>query len=370
VLASDVLGGTELMVATLVLRSDPEALRQDLAVLDGPGPIAERVRAASRHVASLGGRGGLIAAAWRLGRLLRSSEYDVVNAYGLKASVPARLLVRLLQRRAVFICGVRALHVVESERLDSPKARIGSLVERLLSPMVDVYDANSRAALDRLADLGVDRGRLVHIPNGLDLSFWAPRDRQPDDDPAPLIVCTARFVERKRQQDLLIALAALRASGQRFRAVVAGGGPTLPEMRALAGRLGLESSVDLPGSIGPEAVRSLLAEAAVVCLPSASEGMPGSLMEAMASRVAVVGTDVSGTNELVVDGESGLLVPAYDPPALAAALGTLLTDAETRRRLAAGGRRRMEECFSLDVMLAAKQRLYLQLTGRAPSATG
>ena len=66
----------------------------------------------------------------------------------------------------------------------------------------------------------------------------------------------------------------------------------------------------------------------------------------------------SGTNELVVDGESGLLVPAYDPPALARALGTLIDDPELRRALAAGGRRRMEESFSLDAMLASKERLY------------
>jgi glycosyltransferase involved in cell wall biosynthesis len=97
--------------------------------------------------------------------------------------------------------------------------------------------------------------------------------------------------------------------------------------------------------------------------------MPGALMEAMASGVAVVATDAPGTNELVEDGVSGLLAPAYDAPALARALARVLGDSALRARLADGGRRRMEECFSLEVMLDAKERLYRALAAGQPSAT-
>jgi glycosyltransferase involved in cell wall biosynthesis len=274
-------------------------------------------------------------------------------------------VARIAQPRAGFVCGVRGLHVTEGERLDSPKARVASLAERLLSPLVDVYDANSRAAVERLVDLGIDRDRLVYIPNGLDLSLWSPPTSDRGHAQVPLVVCAARLVEHKRHQDLLHALAILGREGHSFRAVLAGEGPLVPELRTLVSRLGLDSSVKLLGPVGTDGVRALLEEAAIACLSSASEGMPGSLMEAMASGVAVVGTDVSGTNELVVDGESGLLVPPYDPPALARALGTLLDDPPLRRRLAAGGRQRMEDCFSLDVMLDAKLRLYRDMAARA-----
>jgi glycosyltransferase involved in cell wall biosynthesis len=231
---------------------------------------------------------------------------------------------------------------------------------------VDVYDANSRAALDLLAGMGVDAARLVYIPNGLDLSQWPARaDGRPGDD-VPLIVCAARFVPRKRHGDLIEALAALRRDGHSFRAVLPGQGPTLEDSRALASSLGLDGCVEFPGSIGPDEIRRLLGVAAIACLPSAWEGMPGALMEAMASRVAVVATDVGGTNELVVDGECGLLVPAYDPPALAAVLTRLLDDPDLRSRLGAGGRRRMEDCFSLETMVEAKERLYRDLAGVGP----
>lgn len=365
VLPLDTLAGTELMVASLILRSDRAAMEQDLATLQPPGPIAARLGAEGARVASLGGRGGLLAA-WRLARLLRSRRYDVVSAYGLKASVLARVLVRLGRERPAFVCGVRALHVTEVERLDSPKARLASLVERLFSPLVDLYDANSRAALDLLARLGIDSERLVYIPNGLDLSEWRPRAAEPGG--VPTILCAARFVPRKRHEDLLRALALLAGEGHSFRAVLAGGGPLVDEMRSLAASLGLDARVELPGPLASDELRRRLRGATVACLPSASEGMPGALMEAMATGVAVVGTDVGGTNELVVDGESGLLVPAYDPAALAAALARLLGDPEQRARLAAGGRRRMEACFSLDVMLDAKQRLFLDVASERRGA--
>jgi glycosyltransferase involved in cell wall biosynthesis len=359
VLARDTLGGTELMVASLVRAADPERTVETIVTLEPPGPIAERLAVRPGAITSVAGRGGFGGAVWRLARLLREREYDVVNAYGLKASVLARLFVRLRRHRPAFVCGVRALHVTEVERLESPKAKLATLVERLLSPLVDVYDANSRAALDMISRHGVDAARLVHIPNGLDLADWAPRGRPPEEP--PLIVCAARFVPRKRHVDVLRAFASLAREGRSFRAVLPGDGPLLDETRALCTALGLDGVVELPGSLDTAEVRELLERAAAVCLVSSSEGMPRILMEAMATGVAVIASDVPGTDELVVDGGSGLLVPAYDPPALAAAIARLLDDADLRARLGAAGRRRMEERFSFQAMMEAKAHLYARL---------
>ena len=355
----DTLAGSELMVASLILGSDSSVVDQELATLQPPGPIADRIRGGAGTVWSLGGAGGLAGAAWRLARLLRTRRYEVVNAYGLKASLLTRVLARIARPRPAVVSGVRGVHVTDVERVDSVKARLASLVERLLGPLVDVYDANSRAALRQVARMGVGEQRLVHIPNGVDLSLWSARDSEPEG--TPLILSAARFVPLKRHEDLLRALAGLKRDGHDFRALIAGGGPLLGEMRTLSSSLGLEGTVELPGQVGPEEVRRLLDRASIVCLASASEGMSGTLMEAMACGVPVVGTEAGGTGELVIDGESGLLVPPYDPGALEHALARLLDDRELRARLAAAARRRMEERFSLDAMLEAKQRLYVEL---------
>jgi glycosyltransferase involved in cell wall biosynthesis len=367
VIPLDTLAGTELLIASQIQRSDPARTVQQMVTLQPPGPIAQRLSDIPGAIESLGAHGGFAGAAWRLARLMRSREYDVVIAYGLKASLLARFLVRLRRPRPVFVCGVHALHVTEVERIDSPKGRLATVLERLFSPLVDVYDSNSRAALGLIARMGVEEKRLVHIPSGLDLSQWAPRRREPAEP--PLIVYAARFVPRKRHEDLLAALAELTRGGHTFRAVLAGSGPLLEDMRAVSSSLGLDGVVELPGTLDTAAVRCLLERAAVVCLVSSFEGMPGTLMEAMAMGVPVIGTDVGGTNELVVDGESGLLVPAYDPPALAAALARLLDDPDLRARLGVGGRQRMEERFSLELMVEAKERLYRDLASGRPAST-
>src|SRR4051812_32967020 len=104
------------MVASVITRSDSAKVTHELASLQGPGPIVERVRAESCWAVSLGGRGGLAGAAWRLARLLRTRPYDVVNAYGLKGSVLTRVLVRLVRPKVAFVSGIRGLHVAEVVR--------------------------------------------------------------------------------------------------------------------------------------------------------------------------------------------------------------------------------------------------------------
>jgi glycosyltransferase involved in cell wall biosynthesis len=102
----------------------------------------------------------------------------------------------------------------------------------------------------------------------------------------------------------------------------------------------------------------LIREARVVALPSRTEGLPIVLLEAMAQARPVVATPVGGTPELVVDGETGVLVPPGDVHALAQALREVLDDDERARRLGESGRRRVEEHFSAERMADAVLKLY------------
>ena len=125
----------------------------------------------------------------------------------------------------------------------------------------------------------------------------------------------------------------------------------------------MESAVRLAGE--RDDVGELLAAADLFVLSSRSEGLPLSILEAMAAGLPVVASDVGGVPELVVDGETGLLVPPGDPHALAAAIDRLLDDPDLRRRLGAAGRLRVSEQFDLESTQRAHLDLYRTLLADA-----
>jgi glycosyltransferase involved in cell wall biosynthesis len=362
VLTCDTLGGTELMTATLVERLDKRRVDCRLVTLAQPGPIARRMERNGAEIRSLGDRGLLVAFA-RLARILASERYDVVNAYGIKSSIVTRLLVAVLSPGTRFVCGVREQSPSETARSSGLKSRLALMLERIGSPLVDVYDANSRAALEVLASLGVERVKFRYIPNGIDASAWPPR--RPDRPRPPVILCVARFVARKRHLDLVAAAARMAERGIEFRLVLAGDGPTHSEVARTVRARGLGGVVALPGRVEGDALRELYSQAEVFCIASVSEGMSGSVMEAMASGVPVVGSDVSGIRELVEHGRTGVLVEPRSPAALADAMARLLENAGHAARLGAAGREKVVGEFGLERMVAEKERLYRTLVGQS-----
>ena len=127
----------------------------------------------------------------------------------------------------------------------------------------------------------------------------------------------------------------------------AGAGLVLEDTRARAERSGLEHRISFPGELNRQQVSALLSDADIFLLVSAWEGLPGSVMEAMAASLPVVGTDVNGINELVLHGETGLLAPAGDSDAIAKALKLLLEDRALRLEMGRKGRIRIEQEFDL-----------------------
>ena len=207
--------------------------------------------------------------------------------------------------------------------------------------VVTVSQANAGAIVERF---GVPAARVRVIPSGVDSAYF-----RPNGPPAmpPWIVCVARLAPVKNLGLLLVACAELRSRGVAFRAVIVGDGRARDELEASRARLGLAETVELTGAATQEQVRRYWQRASVAALTSDSEGMPVSLMEAAACGVPAVATAVGGVPELVDDGASGLLVPARDAAALAAALECLLRDRELAARLGRAARHTVELRFSL-----------------------
>jgi glycosyltransferase involved in cell wall biosynthesis len=202
---------------------------------------------------------------------------------------------------------------------------------------------------DHLTRLGGDE--VVRIYNGLDLRRFVANGATPDDP--PLVLAVGRLVEKKGFDVLIEACSLLRAAGVRFRCVIVGKGELKGDLRQLIAAHELEQHVELAGPLPREQLVDLFPRASVLAAPCVvggdgnRDGLPTVLTEALALKVPVVATPVTGIPELVEDGRTGLIVPERDAAALAAAIRRLIEEPETARRLAAAGRARVEQNFDL-----------------------
>jgi colanic acid/amylovoran biosynthesis glycosyltransferase len=204
------------------------------------------------------------------------------------------------------------------------------------------------------------RGRIELVPNSADLRrLGSPNGeaRQPD-----LVLSVARLVEKKGLDDLIEACRLLAARGRAVRLEIVGDGPLRGQLEDAARVAGIDAA--FRGALPQEEVLPLYRQAAVVCLPCVvvttgdRDGLPTSLLEAMALGAPVVSTPVGGIAELVVDEETGLLVPERDPAALAGAVERLLSDPALAAALAARARTHVEEQFSLERNVTALRELF------------
>ena len=210
--------------------------------------------------------------------------------------------------------------------------------------------------------------RIHRIYHGLDLRLFSPGDGAPPvdgPDTTPLVLAVGRLVEKKGFPDLIAAVRLLVDRGYDVRLRIVGGGALRDVLRRQIIDAGLEDRATLLGPRPQEQLIALYRAATIVALPSVvtengdRDGIPNVLVEAMRLGVPVVSTAVSGIPELVIEGETGLLVPPGDPPALAAALARLLDDTTLRGRLVAGGARHVRREFDLAANTARLKALLL-----------
>lgn len=221
----------------------------------------------------------------------------------------------------------------------------------------------SHAAKDHLAGQGIAEDRIAVIYNGLDQEqFAGPPDR--DDVRAhlglgrdqPVVGAVAHISPRKGHRYLVEAIELLVARHPDICCLIIGEGRKEMSLRQMIGRMGLEKNVRMLG-YRHDAV-SLLKAVDIAALPSLREGLGIALIEAGFLGKPTVASDIPGINEVVVNGETGLLVPPADSGALADAIATLLDDPELAGRLGQAARHRMEEVFTLDAMAEATERVY------------
>jgi len=170
--------------------------------------------------------------------------------------------------------------------------------------------------------------------------------RKPRDSFGKRVLFVGRLDAVKGAPLLLRAFAALQKDHPDATLTLIGDGPDRPGLESQTRALGLGDAVTFAGYQPQEAVADFLEEADMLVLPSFAEGVPVVLMEAMASRIPVIATQVAGVPELIADGEAGFVVPPGDVPTLAARMHTLLSDPDLCRRMGIAGRLKVRTDFN------------------------
>jgi glycosyltransferase involved in cell wall biosynthesis len=344
VISGDVAGGQ--LVALQLGHALRERGDDALFISPGHGAFTDRARADGFRVLTADvGRLHRVRGALALARLLRAERVDLLHTHTLAA---ANVLARVAARVAR-VPVISHLHIENHFRpatrflLRGADNRTARLTARLVAVSEDTRRAYQRQGYSGRVDV-VYNGVAVDgtATDGVRAELGIPSD-------APLVGEVGRLCDVKGQRELIEALAQVPdATAVLVGADLEQGGAYQQELEQVAATLGVRDRVIFAGRRSD--VGDVLAALDVFALPSWTEGLPLVVLEAMARRRAVVATPVGGTAEVVVDGETGLLVPPRDPDALADALRRLLADAELRQRLGDAGYERVREHFSAEAM--------------------
>lgn len=360
--STTVIGGTERMVLQLVEHLDPERFEPIVLSLVGGGALIEECRQRAIEAEFLDCRHPLQWRAWRrFCDIVRQRRVDLVHLYGLRANLPGRPLARWAGARAV-VAGIRSI--------DPWRKWYHSALDRWTARWVDCFVSNCEAARRIAIERErFDPARVVTIYSGVEEKPLAESfDRAQllqkfnvDLSVQPVVAMVANLSPEKRHRDLIDAAALL---AERFPGIVflcAGrerkGMGQANQRYAAERRVG--SAFRWLGYVAD--VGEVIAAADFAVLPSSHEGLPASILEAMAMGRTVIATPVGGVPEIVRDGVNGLLVPVGEPPALARAIERLATDPSLCQGLEKAALETARRKFSVERMVKETEQLYLDL---------
>lgn len=297
-------------------------------------------------------------------RLISKEKFDIVHCNSSKAGIVGRIAARLADVPAVVFT---AHGFVFNEPMSRARQLVYLWLERLGGLLSDAIVAVSEADRDSAVREGVAPGkRIAVIHNGIDdeatgrTPGCSIREELDLGAGVPLAVNIANLYRTKGQRYLLHAFSQVIKRHPDAHCAIVGDGSLRPEFESEIRTLGLQASVHLMAA-RDEAGEYLLDESQVFVLASIKEGCPFALLEAMKAACPIVATRVGGIPELITDGETGLLVPAADPAAMARAICELLEKPQWSRQLGLAARDRVRSRFGLDGMIDRTDELYRRL---------
>jgi glycosyltransferase involved in cell wall biosynthesis len=354
------VGGTECQILDLSSRLNASRYDVSVCVLKGEGSIGREFRDRGIRIFALGGMGKWdVRLLFRLWRVLRREQPDIVHAFLFHANIASRIVGWVL-KVPVVIGSYRGVEIYGKWPL--------ALIDRLTSSWAHASTCCSQAVRQSvLFRIGGEKGKSVVIHNGIDiLRFEGKTSLSRADigvcDGVPIIGTVCRLDEPvKGVTSLLQAFQLLlKMPGMgRARLLLVGDGPSRCKLEELANVLGIAKQLVFTGM--RRDVEKILPLMDLFVLPSQYEGFGIAIVEAMAAARPVVATAVGGIPEIVIHGETGLLVSSGDVAELADAMCRMLTDPKTSAAYGSAGLRRAREQFSIATAVKRHEELYEDL---------
>ena len=355
--------GGEVYLLQLAERLDRERFSLSV-VCPARGPLVERLERLGVPAPVIPMEERLVdpRAVLALARRFRRARPHIVQSHGARANFYCRVASRLARVP-------RHLSTVHNSLYDYPVSPLRRVVYLALDRLTVSWTETILCVAESLARDLVERSRVPArkvrvIPNGVDVARFDPARADGERvrrefalGPGPVLGIIGRMTPQKDHRTFLAALAAVRADLPEVKALIVGDGPLRVELEAEAGRLGLADACCFTGV--REDIPDCLAAATVVVLSSVSEGLPFTVLEALAMARPLVATAVNGVTEIVEPDLTGLLIPPRRPDLLTRTVLSLLRDPERARALGQAGRKVVEVRFPIERMVERLERLYL-----------
>jgi glycosyltransferase involved in cell wall biosynthesis len=354
-----VRGGAEKQLSLLAVGLPRDRFDVHVAALTDDGPYRDVLQAAEVPVTLIGKRWKVDPGAYhRLCGVIRKLRPDIVHTWIFAANCYGRQAARA--------AGVR--HILAGERcIDRWKTWRELVIDRYLARYSSRIVTNSTGVCEFYTSHGLPAEKFVVIPNGI-----RPVPSVPDtdaigdrrellaelgiDDNARLIGAIGRLWPQKRYKDLIWATELLKAIRDDVHLLIVGDGPQRERLERYAEQVTVQDRVHFLGE--RDDVPQVMAHLDCFWLGSGYEGQSNALMEAMSAGVPVVATDIAGNRDLVVPDKTGYLVPVGDAASFARHTNILLDDPRRSQEIAAAGRLRMQQEFSVEKMVARHAELY------------
>lgn len=300
--------------------------------------------------------------------LWKRKDYDIVHFHG--ASLPLFISLPLLKiLRKKIIAKVAAANIgTEAGSLRGRYLGLGNLIIRLLK-MIDAFVAMTFEIETGLLNDGFSPAKINRITNFIDTSAFKPISLDNKNDLKKrrgfkndkIVTFSGRFVQRKGIIFLLEAWKDIIKDFPEAKLVLLGDGPLLADMKSVATEIGITHSVDFLGHVNE--VEAFLHATDVFVLASLQEGMPNSLLEAMACRLPVVATKIGGVVDIIKDSENGILVQPGDSQSLVAGFKKLLRNEKLAAAISKNAYKTIKDHYGLNSISQKYIDLYKKIGG-------